>query len=180
MWSVIIIFIIALVGFVIYSISKGDYEAGYHFENFMFFLTNIFGAAAITFGATLLIFFGSAIYVGEADAPHYKLVETKNYFLTELTEDKYVSIASDTYTYAVIDNDIICFREIKADGNTHIKIYGDIYEKEEKPMLFIDRYVVGGTFFLDNFTMCKYLSNEEEVSFYIPHDTVATYAVSIQ
>lgn len=70
-------------------------------------------------------------------------------------------------------------REITADGSTTIKICEDSYAEDESPMIFIDHYRIGGTFFLDNFTFCNWLNEFEVITFYIPKDTVTTGAVAI-
>ena len=56
----------------------------------------------------------------------------------------------------------------------------DSYAEDESPMLFIDHYRTGGTFFLDNFTFCNWLNKFEIMTFYIPEGTVVTGAVAIK
>ena len=174
MWTIIIIFIIALVGAIAYSISKGDYEKGYHFDNFMFFLTNLTVAVAVAGFSTLVLVMASGIYVSEATDPPKKLVDTENYFLTEIDMNTYVSISSNKYCYGVKDKGTIRLKELKADDNTLIYVYEDTYTEEERPMVFIDHYVIGGTPFIDYFTLCNQLSPEEYVSFYVPEGAAKT------
>jgi hypothetical protein len=174
MWTIIIIFTLTLIGTIIYSIGKGDYEKSYHFENFMFFLTNLTVAIVVAGFSFLILFMGSSVYVSEATEPPKKLVDTENYFLTEIDMNTYVSISSNKYCYGVKDKGVIHLNELKADNNTFIYVYEDTYTEEERPMVFIDHYVIGGTTFIDYFTFCEWLSPEEYVSFYIPEGGAKT------
>jgi hypothetical protein len=168
MWTIIIIFTLTLIGAIVYSISKGEYEKGFRFENFMFFIANLLLAVIVAGFSFFAVFFGSVIYVSEATDPPKKLVDTENYFLTEIDMNTYVSISSNKYCYGVKDKTAIHLNELKADKNTFIYVYEDTYTEEERPMVFIDHYVIGGTTFIDYFTFCEWLSPEEYVSFYIP------------
>jgi hypothetical protein len=117
---------------------------------------------------------GFSVYVSEATEPPKKLVDTENYFLTEIVMNTYVSISSNKYCYRVKDKGAIHLNELKADENTFIYVYEDTYTEEERPMVFIDHYVIGGTTFIDYFTFCEWLSPEEYVSFYIPEGGAKT------
>lgn len=174
MWTIIIIFTLTLIGAIIYSICKGDYEKGYHFENFMFFLTNLTVATIVAGFSFFIVVMCSSIYISGAAEPPKKLVDTENYFLTEIDMNTYVSISSNKYCYGVKDKALIHLNELKADENTFIYIYEDTYTEEERPMVFIDHYVIGGTTFIDYFTLCEWLSPEEYVSFYIPEGGAKT------
>lgn len=174
MWTIIIIFILALICAIVYSINKGDYEKGFHFDNFMFFIANLLIAAIIAGFSFFAVFLGSVIYVSEATDPPKKLVDTENYFLTEIDMNTYVSISSNKYCYGVKDKGAIHLNELKADSNTFIYVYEDTYTEEERPMVFIDYYTIGGTPFIDYFTLCNQLSSEEYVSFYIPEGGAKT------
>lgn len=179
MWTIILVAIIALIIIISKSVYDGDFTKGDHFHNFMMTICCLLLTGIITMFTFLMVLLGSCV-IGSKDDVSTKLVNTENYYLEEIVDDKYISISSNVYNYATNENKIIHFREIKADGNTTIKVYKDIYTEEEKPMIFIDYYVVGGTFFLDNFTLCNWLNEYEEVSFYIPKDSIATFAVEIK
>lgn len=177
MWTVIIIAAIALIAIVVGSIREGDFIKGDHKHNFFMSMCCLMLTAVITIlalGATLLV----SIPVG-AGSESRELIDTENYYLAEIVNDKYVDITSDKYNYATLEDGVVHMREIKADDETIIKICEDSYAEDESPMIFIDHYRIGGTFFLDNFTFCKYLNESEEVTFYIPKDTVTTGAVAI-
>jgi hypothetical protein len=174
MWTIIIIFTLTLIGAIIYSICKGDYKKGYHFKNFMFFLTNLTVAVIVAGFGFFIVVMCSSIYINGTAEPPKKLVDTENYFLTEIDMNTYVSISSNKYCYGVKDKALIHLNELKADENTFIYIYEDTYTEEERPMVFIDHYVIGGTTFIDYFTFCEWLSPEEYVSFYIPEGGAKT------
>lgn len=178
MWTVIIIAVIALTIIVIGSIREGDFIKGDHKHNFYISMCCLMLTAVITvvaLGATLLV----SIPIGAACEESRKLIDTENYYLAEIVNDKYVNITSDKYNYATLEDGVVHMREITADDETIIKIYEDSYAEDESPMIFIDHYRIGGTFFLDNFTFCKYLNEYEEVTFYIPEDTITIGAVAI-
>ena len=178
MWTVIIVAIIALTATVAYSIREGDFIKGDHTHNFFMLMCCIMLTAVISFlafGATLLI----SIPIGAGNEASVELVDTENYFLAEVVDDKYVSITSDEYNYATLEDGVVHMREVKADDETTIKICEDSYAKGESPMVFIDHYRIGGTPFLDNFTFCNWLNESEVVTFYIPEDTVTVGAVAI-
>lgn len=178
MWTVIIIAIIALTAIVAKSISEGDFIVGDHTHNFYMSICCLMLTALISIlalDATLLI----SIPIGASCEASVELVDTENYFLAEVVNDKYVSITSDEYNYATLEDGVVHMREVKADDKTTIKICEDSYAKDESPMIFIDHYRIGGTFFLDNFTFCNWLNESEVVTFYIPEDTVAVGAVAI-
>jgi hypothetical protein len=178
MWTVIIIAVIALTAIVIKSIDEGDFIKGDHTHNFFMSMCCLLLTAIISllaFGATLLL----SIPIGASNEASVELVDTENYFLAEVINDKYVSITSDEYNYATLEYGVVHMREVKADDKITIKICEDSYAKDESPMIFIDHYRVGGTFFLDNFTFCNWLNESEVVTFYIPKGTVAVGAVAI-
>lgn len=178
MWTVIIIAVIALTIIVIKSIDEGDFIKGDHTHNFYISMCCLMLTAVITvaaLGATLLV----SIPIGAAFNESRELIDTENYYLAEIVNDKYVNITSDKYNYATLEDGVVHMREITADGSTTIKICEDSYAEDESPMIFIDHYRIGGTFFLDNFTFCNWLNEFEVITFYIPKDTVTTGAVAI-
>ena len=178
MWTVIIVAIIALTAIVANTISEGDFIKGDHTHNFYMSICCLMLTAAISFvalGATLLI----SIPIGASCKASVELVDTENYFLAEVVNDKYVSITSNEYNYATLEDGVVHMRKIKADDKIIIKICEDSYAKDESPMIFIDHYRIGGTPFLDNFTFCNWLNESEVVTFYIPEDTVVVGAVAI-
>jgi hypothetical protein len=179
MWTVIIIFIVAFIAMLIYTGVKGDFEKGEHFDNLMFVLTSAFASLLICGMGGFLMFCGSAIYAYEATDPPKVLVETENYFIVPVRDNDYVSVMSDKYIYGTKDQGVVHLQEVVADSNTFVYIYEDIYTEEERPMLFIDHYTIGGTFFIDNFTFCGNLGKEQYFSFYVPEDSAGLTSIVI-
>ena len=179
MWSIIIIFVIAFIASIIYTGVKGDFEKGEHFNNLMFVLTNAFASLLICGIGGFLIFCGSAIYTSDTTDLPKVLVDTENYFIVPIREDSYVSVVSDKYIYGTKDQGVVHLQEVVADSNTFVYVYEDAYSEEERPMLFIDHYTVGGTFFIDNFTFCNYLGKEQYFSFYVPEGPTGLTSIVI-
>ena len=179
MISGIIIFLIVLIASIIHTAYHHNFEKGEHFSNFMFVLTSVIMATVISACGMFLVFCGSAIYSGQEKNPPKKLVDTESSFLAQLESDTYVSISSNEYIYGTKDKTTVHLQKITADNNTFVHIYEDTYSENERPMIFIDHYVIGGTTFIDYFTLCRWVSEEEYVSFYIPEDSAKIAAITI-
>ena len=123
MWTVIIIAVIALIIIVTKSISEGDFIKGNHTHNFFMSMCCLMLTAVIALGATFATLFIS-IPIGVA-SDSLELVDTDNYYLAEVVNDKYINITSDTYSYATLENGVVHMRDIKAEDSTTITIVED-------------------------------------------------------
>ena len=180
MWTVIIIAIISLITIIGKYIYDGEFIKGNHSHNFSIFVGCILLATIITLGGVFVTFCGTGIALNINSELPYILVDTENYYLAELTNDKYISISSNEYNYATIEDKVIHYQQTTATDDRTIKIVENIYLGDEKPVVSIEHYKVGGTFFWDNFTFSKWLSNSYQMTFYIPEGSVGTYIAEVK
>jgi hypothetical protein len=184
MWTVIIAGIAGFLLYLIKGIRENWHKKKEHFENFMQVLLSLVCGGIVACCAAFLVLCASAVYSSEATDPPKKLVDMDGYQLIELSKDKFVYVSSNKYSYAILEEEAIRFKEVVADELTTVRIYEDEFYKgdyigDEEPMVFFDQYTIGGTFFIDNFTFCNQLGKETQVSFYIPKGMVSIATVSV-
>lgn len=179
MISLVIVAVLSFLGLILYTAYKGDFKKNSKSDNFFTIIFCLVVSGFITVGACVLLMIGSAIYVAEADDAPKKLVDTDNYFLTEIRDDIYVNINNNTYSYATTEDGTIHLDKTYATKSNVVKVHPDIYTETERPMVFIEKYQVGGTIWLDYFTFCDGCSDTTITTFYVPEDTIGMESIEI-